>query len=404
MEWNKMKILIVVSELGYRGTPRVVASYAKILSEVHQVLVWGWKEGGDTVSTLRRDGIRVIVGAECADEAMTFSPDVLNIHHSGFVNDEVCEIVGKFKKIGTRCIETNIFGYLDPRLVKMLDVSIQISLWDLWQWQKWKGASLPDIGVYCPNPVDTESFRPATDAEISEIRSKWGIPESGFVFGRAGKTDWDSVAPYLLAALAEFDNLFFVSVADYNGGIPDVLLKHSRVKLIDRMSSEKALSLFYSACDVMLSASGIGESFGLVNAEAMACGTPVVAVAKPLLGNAQAEVVCNREGGIVIADTKYLETAIKILMEDHELLRFVSSNARRLIENRYSYGVVKDMLLAVFENRLNDNILVRTCDDKYIKELVENVEGENSKWLPVAMKLRFNRVFRIVTNKVKEFL
>lgn len=37
-------------------------------------------------------------------------------------------------------------------------------------------------------------------------------------------------------------------------------------------------------------------------------------------------------------------------------------------------------------------------------KLVENIEGENSKWLPVAMKLRFNRAFRIVTNKVKEFL
>lgn len=399
-----MKILLVVSELGYRGTPRVVASYAKILSEVHQVLVWGWKEGGDTVSTLKRDGIRVIVGTECADEAMSFSPDVLNIHHSGFVNDEVCEIVDKFKKIGTRCIETNIFGYLDTRLVKMLDVSIQISLWDLWQWQKWKGASLPDIGVYCPNPVDTESFRPATDAAISEIRSKWGIPSSGFVIGRAGKTDWNSVVSHLLEALSEFDNLFFVSATDYNGKIPDELLSHPRVKLVDRMDSSSSLSLFYSACDIMLSASGIGESFGLVNAEAMACGTPVVAVAKPLLGNAQAEVVCNREGGVVIADAKYLESAIKILIEDPALYNFVASRARKLIECRYSYAVVKDMLLAIFENRLNDDILVRTCDDKYIKKLVENVEGENSRWLPVAMKLRFNRGFRIVTNKVKEFI
>jgi glycosyltransferase involved in cell wall biosynthesis len=286
----------------------------------------------------------------------------------------------------------------------MLDVSIQISLWDLWQWQKWKGASLPDIGVYCPNPVDTESFRPATDAEISEIRSKWGIPESGFVIGRAGKTEWRSVVSHLLDALAEFDNLFFVSVADYNERIPDVLLKHSRVKLIDRMSSEKTLSLFYSACDVLLSASGIGESFGMVNAEAMACGTPVVAVAKPLLGNAQAEVVCNREGGIVIADVKYLEAAIKILIEDPALYNFVASKARKLIESRYSYAVVKDMLLAIFENRLNDDVLVRAVDGKYMKKLVENVEGENPKWLPIAMKLRFNRGFRIVANKVKEFL
>jgi len=31
-------------------------------------------------------------------------------------------------------------------------------------------------------------------------------------------------------------------------------------------------------------------------------------------------------------------------------------------------------------------------------KLVENVESENFKWLPIAMMLRFNRGFRIVTN------
>jgi hypothetical protein len=91
-------------------------------------------------------------------------------------------------------------------------------------------------------------------------------------------------------------------------------------------------------------------------------------------------------------------------MEDPALYNFVASKARKLIESRYSYAVVKDMLLAIFENRLNDDVLVRACDGKYMKKLVENVEGENPKWLPIAMKLRFNRGFRIVANKVKEFL
>ena len=188
-----MRILFITGELGYRGTPRVVATYAKILSKYHEVLIWGLQEGGETARRLQSDGFSVIVGKGLIDEGLKFSPDVVNIHHSGFICDEVIKIVEEFKGIGARCIETNVFGYVDPELTNLLDVSIQISLWDLWQWQKWKGALLPDIGVYCPNPVDTESFSPMPEAEISQIRSIWGVPDNGFVIGRAGKTDWHSV-------------------------------------------------------------------------------------------------------------------------------------------------------------------------------------------------------------------
>ena len=63
------------------------------------------------------------------------------------------------------------------------------------------------------------------------------------------------------------------------------------VRLVDPVVSESELATYYAACDVVVHASSIGESQGVVLAEAMALGLPVVTNPTPWTDNAQIELV-----------------------------------------------------------------------------------------------------------------
>ena len=242
-----MKILFVVEELGYRGTPRTVANLATILSPRYDVLVWGWRQGGPLVERLEKKGFKVLVGKEAISDALQFKPDVVNFHRDGWGYLQESEILEKFRAQGAKCIETNVFGRVDPHSAKLFDVSIQISLWDLYRWNAWKGRlALP--GVYCPYPVDISEFTRSPDSEIRRLRDGWGLDDgeiAPFVLGRIGKTTWSYVEDALFVALEALPNLHFVSVDDYGGkGMSARLRAHPRVHVCDKMLDSIELSRF----------------------------------------------------------------------------------------------------------------------------------------------------------------
>lgn len=406
-----MKILLATPELGYRGTPRVVACYARILGKDNKIAVWGYENGGDTAEKLKAEGFSVFIGADGEQSAKDFAPDIVNIHHSGVFSKKALKILKTFHSTGARCIETNVFGCVAPRLFPFLDASIQISCWDLWQWRRLKGPFLPDIGVYCPNPVDTDSFNRISDDEIALVRKEWNIPGDAFVIGRAGKTNWQKLKTPLLRILDSIDNAFFVSAKDYNGEMPPEIKAHSKVRLVERMKTDAALCRFYSACTVCVSMSGIGESFGLVNAEAMSCGTPVIALSTPLWGNAQVEMIVHGKGGLLLARPKDLYHAILRLTQKPGEVQKMSMAARGLIESRYSFAVTSGFLEDIF------GCVFRTCSQRKIADgrvdgathsrimsSLRRTEGKYPFGTMVAMRLRYSWVARIALNTIKPFL
>ena len=87
----------------------------------------------------------------------------------------------------------------------------------------------------------------------------------------------------------------------------------------------------YSSLDCFLHAARIGESFGMVLAEAMLCGCPVVTASRPFKDNSQVEVVGHLKGGVVARSAKSLATALRAFRFDPGIRQQLQSNLRQWV-------------------------------------------------------------------------
>lgn len=140
-----------------------------------------------------------------------------------------------------------------------------------------------------PCAVDTDRFRPraAEDASVTALRGAWGLAPGGFAFGVAGGFE---------APRGKGQREFLRAAAAVKDALPQ-----ARFLIIGRGSLEAALRAdiaalglaacarivpwhddmpaVMNACDALVHPQIGTESFGLVVAEAHACGRPVIASA-----------------------------------------------------------------------------------------------------------------------------
>jgi glycosyltransferase involved in cell wall biosynthesis len=111
-----------------------------------------------------------------------------------------------------------------------------------------------------------------------------------------------------------------------------------------RQLSDDQLRQAYGAADVFVSAS-LDEGFGFAAVEAMACGTPVIAL----------DTVVNREivgdGGLLVsgATSVELSDAIRKVLRDPRLSKELSERGSRRVEERYSWAVAADAYVKLYE-------------------------------------------------------
>ncbi|TET16338.1 MAG: glycosyltransferase family 1 protein, partial [Dehalococcoidia bacterium] len=108
-----------------------------------------------------------------------------------------------------------------------------------------------------------------------------------------------------------------------------------RVTFTGRVGAEE-LARLYSSAEIAVTAS-LYEGFGLPAAEAMACGTPVIATR----AGALPEIVGEQGTGILVppADPPALAAAIKRLLADKQLRQRMGDAARKRIEESFSWEV-----------------------------------------------------------------
>ena len=150
----------------------------------------------------------------------------------------------------------------------------------MWRWRKWLGNRSPATGRHhrsqcrrCSrSPQGANADRRLSQAQHSSRRlCHW--PD------RFALAKWHRAIFVAFDALLKKDTSAWLILV----GLPDELLSdlqalrpeaRSRVTLVPLMQSDAELSLAYSAMDCFVHAANIGESFGLVLAEAMLCGCP----------------------------------------------------------------------------------------------------------------------------------
>jgi glycosyltransferase involved in cell wall biosynthesis len=118
-----------------------------------------------------------------------------------------------------------------------------------------------------------------------------------------------------------------------------------RVTFTGRLTTEE-LVRHYCAAEIAVTAS-VYEGFGLPCAEAMSCGTPVIATR----AGALPEVVGDDDAGLLVPpeDPVALANAIKRLLADGALRQKMGQMARKRIEQRFSWEDAARRTLKVYE-------------------------------------------------------
>jgi len=143
-----------------------------------------------------------------------------------------------------------------------------------------------------------------------------------------------------------------LSIVDRHGEhtryAPRLVREHGledRVTFTGRLTVEELVKR-YSVSEIAVTAS-VYEGFGLPCAEAMSCGTPVIATR----AGALPEIVGDDGAGILVppSDPPALAEAIKRLLADESLRRKMGATARRRIEECFSWEVAAKKTLEVYQ-------------------------------------------------------
>jgi glycosyltransferase involved in cell wall biosynthesis len=201
--------------------------------------------------------------------------------------------------------------------------------------------------IYLPNSVDTTVFSPAGE-------------RIGNLVLFVGRIQHVKGLHVLLKALRHIKKPVSLIVAgppvlplEYFHNIMNAIEESNRIgphtiKYLGSMDRDDLVQWYQKAA--VLVCPSLGESFGIVNAEALSCGTPVVATN---VGGIP-EVVHNYENGILVPVNDYLKMAESIqYLLDHEDIRnrFGMEGRRSVLEN-YSRDRVTARLVEIYERLL----------------------------------------------------
>lgn len=213
----------------------------------------------------------------------------------------------------------------------------------------------PEIIRKIPLGVDTKKFSP--DKKSEELRKELGIGSNVFLLYAGRLAERKGVA-YLLQAFREalqiMKEMKLVILGD--GPLRNQLMELSRkldlkdsVKFVGYRPSEE-VSRYFASCDFMVAPSISAESFGLVMAEAMASGKPIIATDVSGFN----EVFVEGTGFLVPPrDTNSLKERILQLATDRELITRMGRKAREEAVRRYSLERVVDSTLEVYNEVLS---------------------------------------------------
>jgi len=217
------------------------------------------------------------------------------------------------------------------------------------------------------NGIDLKRYKPTFDAE--RMRSYGINPEKRFVLF-VGRITHQKGIIHLVDALRYLDSDIQVVLC---AGAPDTeeieaemrqrverlrATTNNQIIWISQFLPEEHIVALYSHASLFVCPS-VYEPFGIINLEAMACNTPVVASA---VGGIPEVVVHDETGLLVDFETgdnfepkkpdkfsRDLAEAIKRLMHSPEKLESMAANARRRVEKYFSWETIARQTLAYYQ-------------------------------------------------------
>lgn len=353
-----MKILTVLKDLGPGGTQRAAQNFA-IGYKKHGIksAVLAYQGGGIRAKPLAKQNIPVFIGGQNCQQlkqalyqADNWKPDIIHIHNTGYFDALSGKCLSYLKKEHRKVIETNVFARVDySKYRELIDIHCLLSKWCLWKWSLWaRGIKPSPQGAILPYPVDNKSFYRIDERSKRNFRRSIQIPDNAFVFGRIGqpmKAKWSRhLVPTFIKVANKHPNSFLLLV-----GAPKSILHQIEtvdpklrdlIKTFPLLETDEELAIYYNIMDCFVHSAQIGESFGMVLAEALLCGCPVVTVSRPFNDNSQLEIVEPLLGGISVSKNKFLQGAMELMITRSDLRKNVSQTAADTLKKRFNIDTV----------------------------------------------------------------
>jgi UDP-glucose:(heptosyl)LPS alpha-1,3-glucosyltransferase len=199
--------------------------------------------------------------------------------------------------------------------------------------------------VVIPNGVDLEEFKP-DQKKRRRIRDRLGIEENELILMFSGHEFERKGLRFIVEALPMVkDNIRLLVVGKDNPKpYMELAQKLGVLNKIIFAGFVSDISECYAASDIFVFPTAY-EAFSLATLEAVASGLPILATKV----NGTEELIIEGYNGFFIRrDPKDIAEKINILIEDDNLRRQMSKNARRTAEN-YSWDKIAKLTLEVYE-------------------------------------------------------
>jgi glycosyltransferase involved in cell wall biosynthesis len=205
------------------------------------------------------------------------------------------------------------------------------------------------------NGVDINTFRPVNK---QESRTRLGLPKNRKIVLSVRRLVYKNGLGTLIESVPEVakehpDVLFVVA-----GKGPSRKLIEDRIKELGISQNitlagfvpDELLPVYYDAADIFILPSASGEGLPLVLLEAMACGLPVIATA---VGGTP-EILKNMKNGVLVPplNPKAMAESTSKLLSEQKLATTLGEEARRNVEDRYTWTENVHQLQAIYEKLL----------------------------------------------------
>ncbi len=340
------KVLHVLGGLGLGGTEKTMQLLAAHMDPArYEPHVHAFADGPRRAQ-LTALGVPVHVGPDLLRTAARVRPEVLHLHRAGWPEPRLLRDV---RLVGAPAVvETNVFGRHDPSPgARIIDRHLFVSEFCRARYGAVHGQDVsgPRHRVLY-NPVDTDRFAACGP----------GREDAPPVVARVSRPDPDKWSGLGLEFLPHLLRAVPGAVYRVIGATPEVrewfaargLAGH--VELCDPVADDAALADFLGRARVMAHANDTGETFGMVIAEAMAAGLPVVTHPCPgLRDNAQLELVEDGVTGLVAATAEDYAAAVARLLADPDLARRMGAAGRDKARRLYRAQVVAARLMDLYD-------------------------------------------------------
>ena len=197
--------------------------------------------------------------------------------------------------------------------------------------------------VVIPNGIDFETVRTSSPERVAELRTEFGGPEHALILVAARLAEEKGVnfaleaLPALKAATGRPFTLLSAGAGPLLGEYEALLARQGNSELVRFLGFRRDLPDLMAAADLLLAPS-LSEAFGLVAAEALYLGTPVVATR---VGGLPELVEDGRDGRLIPpGDSAAIAATVAELLNNPEDLAAMQCAGRNKIIERFAFDTM----------------------------------------------------------------